>query len=232
MDFEVCVDSVEGALLASKYAANRVELCAALSEGGLTPSLAMIEACVKISNAEVFVMIRPSAGGFNYTDNELELMERDIRAASSVGAHGVVFGALSALNEVDIKANLFLIETAMELQLGTTFHRAIDLCPNPIKALEDLINLGYDRVLTSGSAPKAPDGLENIKKLVNAADGRIEIMAGAGVNAGNVLSIVESGVDAVHFTAKKLVDENLPLDMGPKYSADEDKIAVIAKLIG
>ncbi len=231
MDFEVCIDSVEGAIAASNAGAKRVELCAALSEGGLTPSLAMIEACVTNSSAEVFVMIRPSAGGFNYTENELELMERDIRAASSVGAHGVVFGVLNGLNEVDIKANLFLMETALELDLGTTFHRAIDLCPDPIVAIDSLIHLGFDRVLTSGGAANTETGLKTIEKMVAAANGQIEIMAGSGIHAGNVLSIVQSGIDAVHFTAKKQMDEALSLDMGPKYIVDTNKISTIAEII-
>ncbi|NOQ72665.1 MAG: copper homeostasis protein CutC [Crocinitomix sp.] len=230
MDVEVCIDSVEGTIVASKYGAKRVELCSALSEGGLSPSLAMIEACVNNSTAEVFVMIRPSAGGFNYTEAELELMERDIRAASSVGAHGVVFGVLNGLNEVDIKANLFLIETAMELKLGTTFHRAIDLCSDVEKALEGLINLGFDRVLSSGGCSNAAKGLERIKKMVECAQGSIEIMAGAGVDAENVLEIISSGVDAVHFTAKKRIDEDLALDMGPKYVVDDEKIREIIAL--
>jgi copper homeostasis protein len=231
MDFEVCIDSVKGAIIASKYGAKRVELCAALSEGGLTPSLAMIEACVQQSTAEVFVMIRPSAGGFNYNQAELELMERDIRAARSVGAHGVVFGALNSLNEVDIKANLFLIETAMELNLGNTFHRAIDLCVDIEKSVEDLINLGFDRVLSSGGASNVMQGLARIQQMVSSVNGRIEIMAGAGVNAENVIEIISSGVDAVHFTAKRSINERLALDMGPKYVVDEDKISAIATLI-
>lgn len=231
MDFEVCIDSVDGAIAASKHGAKRVELCTALSEGGLTPSLAMIEACVKVSTAEVFVMIRPSAGGFNYNQTELELMERDIRAASSVGANGIVFGALNSLNEVDIKANLFLIETAMELNLSTTFHRAIDLCLDTEKSLDDLINLGFDRVLTSGGASNAQQGLARIQQMVLHSNSQIEIMAGAGINAGNVLEIVNSGIHAVHFTAKKVVNEDLSLDMGPKYVVDEEKINAISKII-
>ncbi|MFT5822477.1 MAG: copper homeostasis protein [Crocinitomix sp.] len=231
MDFEVCIDSVDGAIIASKYGAKRVELCSALSEGGLTPSLALIEACVNNSTTEVFVMIRPSAGGFNYTETELELMERDIRAASSVGAHGVVFGVLNSLNEVNIKANLFLIETAMELNLATTFHRAIDLCIDVQKSVQDLINLGFDRILTSGAASNVQLGLHRIQQMILCSNNQIEIMAGTGIHAGNVLEIVNSGVDAVHFTAKKLLEENLTLDMGPKYAVNEEKISAISKLL-
>ncbi len=224
MEFEVCIDSIEGAIAASKYNAKRVELCAALSEGGLTPSLGMIEACVKNSKSEVYVMIRSSAGGFDYSEEELELMERDIRAAASVGAHGVVFGVLNGLNEVDVKKNTFLIETAMELGLGTTFHRAIDLCVDPIEALEHIINLGFDRILTSGSKRTALEGIEIIEELVKVADGRIEIMAGSGIYQKNAELFMNFGLNALHFTAKKTVIEGLKLDMGPKYVVDEEKI--------
>jgi copper homeostasis protein len=230
MDIEVCIDSVDGAVAASQFGAKRVELCSALSEGGLTPSLAMIEACVKNSTCDVFVMIRPRAGDFNYNESELELMERDIRAASSVGAHGVVFGVLNSLNQVDIPANLFLMEAAMELQLGTTFHRAIDLSPDKNRAIGDLINLGFDRILTSGGEPRAEDGLAQIQQMVTDAKGQIEIMAGAGINAQNAILIAKVGVQAVHFTAKRSVNSDLALDMGPQYDVDTAKIASIVKL--
>lgn len=228
MDFEVCIDSVEGAIAASHYGAKRVELCSALSEGGLTPSLAMIEACVNQSDSEVFVMIRPSAGGFVYSDHEIELMERDIIAAHNVGAHGVVFGVLKDSLEVDVKKNLFLIETALKLNLGTTFHRAIDVCPNPTKELEHLINLGFDRMLTSGGKPKAIEGIDMIRELHQQANGRIEVMAGSGVNPENTSQFLKSGIEAIHFTAHLKKKSQLPLDMGPEYTVNNEKIQRIA----
>jgi len=231
MDIEICIDSVEGAKIASKYGAKRVELCVALSEGGLTPSIGMIEACVNAGNAEVYVMIRPSAGGFVYSNHELELMERDIRAAASVGAHGVVFGILRPNFKVDIQKNMYLMETAIELGLGTTFHRAIDLCPNPIEALENLIHIGFKRILTSGGENTAKEGLKQIERLFTHAHGQLEIMAGSGINPENVHLFKEIGIDAVHCTAKKSLTENLILDMGPKYVVDEDKVRNISELI-
>lgn len=231
MDFEICIDSVEGAIIAAKYGAKRVELCAALSEGGLTPSIGMIEACVNAGNSEVYVMIRPSAGGFIYSDHELHLMERDIRASASVGAHGVVFGILTPDFKVDIKKNMFLMETAIELGLGTTFHRAIDLCPNYLEALENLIHIGFKRILTSGGENTAEEGLDRIEALYQNAHNRIEIMAGSGINPKNVHLFKEIGIDAVHCSAKKNLNENLALDMGPKHIVDADKIRKISELI-
>lgn len=231
MDIEICIDSVDGAIIASKHGAKRVELCVALSEGGLTPSIGMIEACVNAGNAEVYVMIRPSAGGFVYSNHELDLMERDIRAAASVGAHGVVFGILTPNFKVDIQKNMYLMETAIELGLGTTFHRAIDLCPNPIEALENLIHIGFKRILTSGGENTAKEGLKQIERLFTHAHGQLEIMAGSGINPENVHLFKEIGIDAVHCTAKKSLTENLALDMGPKYIVDEDKVRNISELI-
>jgi len=228
MEFEVCIDSVSGAIAASKYGAKRVELCSALSEGGLTPSSGLIAACAAQSTAEVFVMIRPSAGGFSYTEQELLIMQNDIELAHQCGADGVVFGVLNADFNIDIQKNAFLLETAFRLALGTTFHRAIDLSPAPEKAVEDLVNLGFDRILTSGGRAKAAEGIPTIKKMSLAANNRIELMAGSGVNPENVAEFMSIGINAVHFTAHKKHAENLSLDMGPKYDVNEEKIQRIA----
>lgn len=228
MEFEVCIDSVNGAIAAGKYGAKRVELCSALSEGGLTPSPGMIAACATQGTAEVFVMIRPSAGGFNYSDQELLIMQKDIELAHQCGADGVVFGVLNTELTIDIQKNAFLLETAFRLELGTTFHRAIDLCPAPEKAVDDLVNLGFDRILTSGGKPKAAEGIATIQKMNQAAKNRIEIMAGSGVNPSNVAEFVGIGINAVHFTAHKKRAERLALDMGPKYDVDEEKIQLIS----
>ncbi len=228
MDFEVCIDSIEGALIAGKFGAKRVELCAALDEGGLTPSVGMIEACVNGTSADVFVMIRPRGGNFNYSDAEIELMERDMRAAASVNAVGVVFGILNDENEVAVKKNVFLMETAVELNLQTTFHRAIDLTENPLEELEHIIHIGFDRVLTSGGQPTALAGIELIKSLHEKAAGRIEIMAGSGINPDNAKTFIDTDIDAIHFTARQRTDEQLPLNMGDLYEVDKQKIKAIA----
>lgn len=227
MDLEICIDSVEGAKIASKYNVKRVELCAALSEGGLTPSAGLIKAVVENSTADVYVMIRPSAGGFSYTDDEIFIMRNDIKIAKEMGAQGVVFGVLNKANKVDIKKNLFLIEEALNRGLGTTFHRAIDLCEAPIQAMEDIINLGFNRILSSGGEKTAMEGIGLLRAMKIASKNRIEIMAGSGINAKNCLQFKESELHALHFTAKKNVNELFDLDMGPKYSVNEEKIKSI-----
>lgn len=231
MDLEICIDSVEGAKIASKYAVKRVELCAALSEGGLTPSAGMIEAVSKVSSAEVFVMIRPSAGGFSYSNQEIKLMERDIRVAKEMGADGVVFGVLLNNKTIDVKRNLYLMETALALNLGTTFHRAIDLCSDPTQSLEDIINLGFDRILTSGGKSTALEGIKSIQKLAEVANNKIEIMAGSGINSKNCAALINTDIHAIHCTAKSQINEELILDMGPKYAVDEEKIEAICHII-
>lgn len=229
MDFEVCIDSAEGAILASKYGAKRVELCSALSEGGLTPGAGLIHECAKLSSADVFAMIRPSAGGFVYSDYELEVMKYDILAAHTAGAKGVVFGILTPECEIDIKRNVYLMETALELGLGTTFHRAFDLATDPLKSLNDIVNMGFDRILTSGQQIKAIEGIELIGELNHKGNGRIEIMAGSGINESNVIDFRQTGIGAIHFTAKKELNENLKLDMGTATTVDEEKIKRISE---
>jgi len=230
MDFEICIDSVEAAIIASKYGAKRVELCASLNEGGLTPSMAMIESCVKTSTAEVYVMIRPSSGGFVYTDKELLIMKNDIKAVKGIGAHGVVFGILDEKGEVDIKRNMFLMESAKKFGLGSTFHRAIDVCSDPVNGIEAIVKLGFDRVLTSGQQDKAINGINMLLKMMATANQRIEVMAGSGVSSLNALELARTGINALHFTARIPINENLQLDMGQKYTVDEEKIkAIIGK---
>lgn len=229
MDFEVCIDSVKGAITAGEYGAKRVELCAALNEGGLTPSLGMIQACVKATKSEVFVMIRPSSGGFVYTEEEIRLMEQDIKAVGNVGAAGVVFGVLDENHKINIQHNMFLMEAAIQSNLKTTFHRAIDVSDNPLKAIEHIINIGFDRILTSGAKANAADGIQLIQELNRKAKGQLEIMAGSGVNANNVSNFQAIGLNAIHFTARKRKAEVLALDMGEKYEVDDDKIASIVQ---
>jgi len=231
MDFEVCINSLDGAVIAAKHGAKRVELCTALNEGGLTPSIGLIEACSKVESIETFVMIRPRAGGFEYSKNELEFMARDIKVVKAAGAHGVVFGVLDNKSRVDIKKNVFLIETALSEGLGTTFHRAIDVSLDPLNELENIINIGFDRVLTSGMQSKAIEGISLIDQMNQKANGRIEIMAGSGINAQNVLRFQTVGINSVHFTAHQSVKENLRLDFGSNTAVNENKIESIAKLL-
>lgn len=228
MDVEVCIESLAEANLASQFGAKRVELCSALDLGGLTPSVGLIQKCSEINQIDVHVLIRPRPGDFTYSKEELRTMKADIQHAAEYGAKGAVFGILTPENEIDLNSNIELLELAKSLQLGATFHRAFDLVNNPIHSLSDLINLGFDRLLTSGQQTTAIEGLSLISNLVENAKNRIEIMAGSGVNSSNVQELVNTGIDAVHFSSRKKQIES-PLGMGTNYAPDSEKIAGIMK---
>lgn len=203
--FEVAVDSLESALVAQECGVDRVELCADLGIGGISPSRGMIElACERLA-IPVHVMIRPRRGDFLYTDAEFEVMRRDIEAAKSAGAQGVVFGLLLADGSIDIARTRELASAARPLSV--TFHRAFDMCREPRAALGQLIDMGVNTLLTSGQAPSAAEGMPLIVELVAWAAGRIDIMPGAGIHPGNIARIAEAtGAQTFHFSARETVD--------------------------
>jgi copper homeostasis protein len=222
MKLEACIETLAEAKLAAAYNLNRVELCSALDLGGLTPTAALISACAEV--IEVHAMIRPRGGDFCYAPDEVALMLSEIEDAKKAGAVGVVFGCLDAENQLDVEATKILTQKAKQHGLQSTFHRAIDFVPDQESVLEKLIVLGINRVLTSGGKPTAIAGLEEIARLVKTANGRIEIMAGSGVNASNAAALKTSGVDALHFSIRKPTGSVLPLGMGANYGLDEEKI--------
>jgi copper homeostasis protein len=229
MTFEFCIDTIEGAIAAKKYGVKRVELCSALNVGGLTPSFGLIQQCSQ-QGVEVHVMIRHIEGGFVYSKEDVIIMEEDIKKAKEAGASGVVFGCLTPQNTLAIDANITLIETARNLNLEVTFHRAFDLVKDTKETLISLINLGVDRILTSGQRDKAIEGIDIIEQLLKQANGRIEIMAGSGVNSSNVKQLSETGIDALHFTIHQSKTETESLGMGSKTIIDESKITSILNL--
>lgn len=224
MEFEVCIEKPETAIAADKAGADRVELCSALDLGGLTPSPGMIRMCVENTDLQVFAMVRAYGGNFICNEETLSIMLKDIEACADAGAHGVVFGCLTEDFTIDIPANKLLLQKAKELGLGVTFHRAFDFTRDYEKALEMLIDLGFDRLLTSGQQPKAIEGVDLLEKITKQAAGRIEIMAGSGVGPGNAVKLANSGVDALHFTARKVVAMKDELNMGVNYTTDYVKI--------
>jgi len=198
---EVCVDSVAGVLAAKQGGAQRVELCANLLEGGTTPSPGTLAAALARAEIDVFVLVRPRGGDFLYTDLECEVMARDIEAVKTAGAGGVVIGALDAAGQIDAERTGQLIAAARPLQV--TFHRAFDMTRDPLEALEQLVELGVDRVLTSGQKDSAADSIELLAQLVQRAGDRIIVMPGGGIDEDNIGAVVGgTGAREVHFAAR------------------------------
>ena len=197
---EICIDSVDGAIAAAEAGAQRVELCANLLEGGTTPSLGLMETTIARAKLPVQVMIRPRGGDFLHSDIEVDIMLRDIAAAKAARAGGVVFGCLTADGRVDAKLTERLIAAARPLSV--TFHRAFDVAQDPIEAMQTLIGLGIDRLLTSGQEPNALEGGPLIRCLIELAAGRLIVMPGGGITARNVARVVrETGASEIHFAA-------------------------------
>ena len=238
--FEVCVDSAEAAIAAQEGGANRVELCSDLLEGGLTPTHGTMEVTRERLRIPFMAMVRPRGGDFCYSDVEFDVMRRDVAAARALGADGVVLGLLRPDGTIDVARTRELIGIARPLPV--TFHRAFDMSRDPYAALEALIDLGVERVLTSGQEPSVVEGLALITDLVRRAAGRIIVMPGGGITARNVARVVaESGVSEVHFATLEPRDgrmefRNPRVFMGgtlrpPEYSLDVTRPESVAAVI-
>lgn len=207
--FEICTNSVESCIAAQEGGANRVELCAGIPEGGTTPSYGEIATAREVlTHTKLHVIIRPRGGDFLYSPVEIKTMLKDIEIARRLGADGVVFGCLTADGEIDIPVMQQLM--AASKGLSVTFHRAFDVCRNPHKALEQLIELGCDRILTSGQQANAEAGIPLLKELQQQAAGRIILLAGCGVNENNIRRIAEeTGVGEFHFSARESIKSGM-----------------------
>lgn len=214
---EICANSVESAVKAQQAGAYRVELCAGIPEGGTTPSFGEIRMARQLLNhTKLHVIIRPRGGDFLYSPIEQEIMLHDIKVARQLGADGVVFGCLTAEGDIDVPLMKKLMNGVGEMSV--TFHRAFDMCSNPKEALEQIIELGIDRILTSGREATAEIGIPLLKELVEQADGRIIIMPGCGVNAGNIRKIAEeTGTHEFHFSGRSAVESGM-IYRNPKVS--------------
>lgn len=194
---EVCVDSVASALAAERGGAQRVELCSDLLEGGITPSLGLLEAVRSSVSIVLHTMIRPRGGDFCYSDQEFEIMLRDIVIAKNAGADGVALGVLDSSGRVDTSRTRRLVELARPMSV--TFHRAFDLSADLHRSLEDVCQTGADRLLTSGGEQVAMHGIDNISKMVEMSQSRIKIMVGGGITARNIAEILHrTGVKEIH----------------------------------
>lgn len=211
---EIAVQDPAGVRIAAEVGAARVELASALALGGLTPSPATVELSLDAAagGPEVHVLVRPRAGDFHYDPDELAVSERDVQRAIEAGAAGVVVGALDADGRLDLDAMRRLRDAAGGASV--TLHRAIDMTADPVATLRAARELGLRRVLTSGGASAAIDGIDTLRMLVAAAEGRIEVMAGSGIDAASAPALAATGVDAIHFSAKRAVRASGGVRMG------------------
>jgi copper homeostasis protein len=233
LTFEVCVDSVESAIAAQAGGAHRVELCDNLLDGGTTPSAGMIAEVRQQIDIGLHVMIRPRGGDFCYSAAEMAVMVRDIEIASQLGADGFVFGVLLADGTVDRGRTRRLIQTA--LPQSVTFHRAFDMTPNLAASLATLIELGVDRVLTSGGRQTVAKGINQIAALVEQAAGRVHIMPGGGIREDNIAEIVQrTGASEFHFSARTALPSPMTYrkpDMTMGASDDYTRLATTADAV-
>jgi len=238
--FEVCVDSIESAVAAAEGGADRVELCSSLIEGGLTPSYGTLKTARRTVGIGIMAMIRPRGGDFCYSDAEFASMEEDLDAAKEAGANGLVLGLLNPDGTMDRERTRALIQRARPLPV--TFHRAFDMTRDPFEALDALIGLGIDRVLTSGQEATVVEGLELIAELVRRASGRIVVMPGGGITDRNVGRVIaHTGVREVHFACSAPADgrmryRNTRVFMGgtlrpPEYTLEVTRADDVARTI-
>ncbi|WP_449440546.1 copper homeostasis protein CutC [Pedobacter steynii] len=208
VNMEVCANSVRSALAAQEGGAIRVELCDNLPEGGTTPSYSTIALAKKMLSIKVYPIIRPRGGDFLYSDLEFNLMKEDIKICKSLNCDGVVIGILKADGSVDKERCAELIAEAKPMPV--TFHRAFDMSNDMEKALEDIIELGCERILTSGGEASAIKGADMLARLIKQADGRIIIMPGAGVSAANIADIIKlTGAKEFHASARHAVKSEM-----------------------
>jgi copper homeostasis protein len=210
IQIEVCADSVSNALIAQSAGAQRIEFCVNLPEGGTTPSPAQILLARQQLNIRLYVLIRPRGGDFLYNDIEFNSMRLDIHYCGKTGCDGVVIGMLNPDGSIDKKCCSELIQIARQYSMGITFHRAFDRSADLFQAMEDCIDLGCDRILTSGGYDTAIEGADIIRQLIEKADGRIIIMPGSGIKPENVGALIrKTGLQEIHGTFRSKIPSKM-----------------------
>lgn len=208
---EVIGFTIEGCMIAQKAGAHRIELCDNPADGGTTASYGFVKAAREKLQIELFPIIRPRGGDFFYSEDEFTIIKNDVRVCKELGCDGIVIGILTKDGKVDKKKCSLLVEYVYPL--GVTFHRAFDRTVDPFEALEDIIDIGCERILTSGQMPTAFEGAELIKQLIGKADDRIIIMPGSGVRADNIIEIAEAtGAVEFHTSARIELENKISVD--------------------
>jgi len=240
---EICVDSVQSALHAQEAGASRVELCDNLPEGGTTPGYGTIISARNNLRIGLHVIIRPRGGDFLYSELEYDIMKREIDICGEAGVDGIVLGILKSDGSIDIERTARLIDVAKPM--SATFHRAFDMCRDPVSGLEDIIASGAHRLLTSGQKNSAREGAANLRDLVIQAGQRIIIMPGSGINETNIEAIAKmTGAKEFHLSARKVIEsdmiyrkEGITMSGAPEYNeftrkvADPEKIKTIIRIL-
>lgn len=228
---EAAVETLGHAKASEALGVDRIELCGALSGGGITPSIGLAKSCCGELTIPVHAMIRPRSGSFVYSETEIQVMMADIRSLAEVGVRGVVLGCLDSSGKLEHDQAERLKRLCDDLALRTTFHRAIDVSHDPKEILRAIIELNFDNVLTSGGAMTAFEGRENIRAWVEEFGEKINIMAGSGIKTQNVRSLVDVGVSAVHLSVHKKTSGSSEFDFGDNMIFDEERLTGVLNAI-
>lgn len=224
---EVCANSIQSAIEGQKGGAVRIELCDNLSEGGTTPAISQIRLARQNIHIQLNTLVRPRGGDFLYSDLEFETMKQDIYDCGQTNCDGVVFGILNADGSIDKKRNKELIDIAHKYRMSVTFHRAFDRCADLFKSLEEIVELGCDRILTSGGMQSALDGKEVLKKLIIQADERISIMPGGGITENNISELVAAtGLKEFHGSFRNKYMGNM-IYKSPAFNNEDEEYIIL-----
>lgn len=231
MLLEICANSYQSAKNAQDAGVHRIELCSELSIGGITPSYGLIKNVISELHIKTFVLIRPRSGNFCYSEAEFKIIKNDIQICKDLGCHGIVSGVLNSDNTIDIERTRELIELSKPLPF--TFHRAFDIVPNALETLELLIDLGVERVLTSGQEPNAVKGLDLLKTLKHQAQNQITILVGSGISSENANVFKDAGFKELHSSASKVIPTENSTYFGntPQTVSNTEEIKAILKII-
>jgi len=232
MQLEICTSNYQSAINAQNAGAHRIELCAELAVGGITPSYGLIQQVLDNVTIPVFVLIRPRSGNFTYSEADFEIMKKDIQTFKELGCKGIVSGVLNLDNTVDVERTKALIE--LSKPMAFTFHRAFDWTPNPFDALNTLTDLKVDRILTSGQETSAEKGIVVLNQLKKLANRNLIILPASGINPDNILIFKGAGFTEVHCSAVLLpqIQATTELSMNsPKFLNDAQEMASNSEII-